>query len=1544
MKNFKNLLIGDNALLTQCAEILLREGGTIVAIATEAETVRDWAIEHQIPLVNVKADIAAQLVSFEYDWLFSIANLRMIPESVCARARRGAINFHDGPLPDLAGLNTPSWSLLEGRTVHGVAWHAITPGVDEGDIHVTDAIEVSPDETVLSLNTKCLEAGIRSFGRLVAHIANDTLPRQAQDFSRRGYHARIARPAAAGTLRFTQTAEALSRLVRATSFGAGYANPLVTPKLRLEGGLFTVSSLTIMSERAGGAPGEVLAVDDQGIIVGTATSPVLLALADTLAPGAVPAAQMVQVGERLPLLDDNQSAILSAALARVAPHEHVFRKWIARAEDIGLEGVAPATRTAPTSYQSLELRLPGNMSARERGALVLAYLARIANRPAFDVALSSGILRAFSDNHPGYFARCVPLRVEAAEEMSVAEFIENASAAIAEASRRITYPLDLFERTPRLAPPDLSVGLVLGQEGENDGAIEGCALSFVLGDEGSRLVFDPARVTMERVGDIAARLAICVSAFTREMPLNETPIMTDAERQHVLYDLNKTDRLYDTEICVHDLVKRQAETTPDAVAVSFGRNAITYRELEGRATRIAAELAARGAGPDVVIGLHLPRSIEMVVGAYAILKAGAAYLPLDPAFPANRLSLMVEDSGTDLILSDRRYANTFADGPAAVVAIEDLSARAENADTALPQARSENLAYVIYTSGSTGRPKGVMVEHRNVVNFFAGMDERIPRSADRQDSWLAVTSISFDISVLEIFWTLARGFKVVIHSSALDQAKATGPKAPQFSKELDFSLYYWGNDDGVGAQKYRTLLEGARFADAHGFQAVWTPERHFHAFGGPYPNPAVTGAAVAAVTKNLAIRAGSCVLPLHHPLRVAEEWAVVDNLSNGRVGLAFASGWMPEDFVLRPENAPPENKAAMLRDIETVRRLWRGDAVEYSLGERQVSVVTQPRPMSLELPVWITTAGNPDSYREAARLGANVLTHLLGQSVEELAGKIAIYRKTLEECGRNPADHKVSVMLHTLIGADRERVRDLAREPMKTYLRSATALIKQYAWAFPAFKKPAGVSNPIEVDLQSLAADEMDAILEFAFVRYFEDSGLFGTVEDGLARVAQLDAIGVDEIACLIDFGLPSQTVLDALVPLADVVQLSRAVTPAEEEPAASLAADIHRDGVTHLQCTPSMAGMFLGDPDDRAALAKVKHLFIGGEALKKPLVAALNQATAATIENMYGPTETTIWSSTVSATLDGDVVPLGQPIANTQLYVLDHMRQPVPPSVPGELYIGGDGVTRGYLNREELTRKRFLPNPFAGGRMYRTGDLVRLGSDNRLDFIGRADNQVKIRGNRIELGEIEVRIAELQGVRDAVVVVREDRPGDMRIVAYLRTSRGIADNELRDHLAADLPEYMLPAHYVRLDAFPLTPNAKVDRNRLPKPVETPAIAGVPTTMPEAAAASGAEKAVAEVFKRTLGLAHVGLHDNFFTLGGHSLLAVQMHRELKGSLAPSLTITDLFRFPTVAGLALHIAGRSDPAGQLSKVAERAAARRASFENRRATFARASDPA
>jgi natural product biosynthesis luciferase-like monooxygenase protein len=345
--------------------------------------------------------------------------------------------------------------------------------------------------------------------------------------------------------------------------------------------------------------------------------------------------------------------------------------------------------------------------------------------------------------------------------------------------------------------------------------------------------------------------------------------------------------------------------------------------------------------------------------------------------------------------------------------------------------------------------------------------------------------LSFDISVLELLWTLTRGFTVVLHRD--ETRGGVGHVTSRVARDIDFSLFYFSSDEsGNTRSKYRLLLEGARFADHHGFVAVWTPERHFHAFGGLYPNPSVTGAAIATITERIQIRAGSCVLPLHHPARVAEEWSVVDNLSNGRVGLSFAAGWQPNDFLLRPSSWG-RAKEAMFEEIDVVRRLWRGDAVEFpGATGSPVTVRTLPRPVQPELPFWVTTAGNPATFEQAGGRGANLLTHLLGQTLEELRDKIRLYRESRQAAGTGRG--VVSLMLHTFVGRmtpPREAVRGPDRVPAK--LGELDPAIRR---SFPP--SSARGRPPLKWTLPGWRPRNSTRCWN-TFERYYQTSGLFGT-------------------------------------------------------------------------------------------------------------------------------------------------------------------------------------------------------------------------------------------------------------------------------------------------------------------------------------------------------------------------------------------------------------------------------------------------------------------
>jgi len=602
-----------------------------------------------------------------------------------------------------------------------------------------------------------------------------------------------------------------------------------------------------------------------------------------------------------------------------------------------------------------------------------------------------------------------------------------------------------------------------------------------------------------------------------DLPVSRIPILTPADLA-VQAALNDTTRDWPRDRLLHQLVEEQVDRTPDAVAVAQGEATLTYAELDRRANRLAHHLRSLGAAPDTLVGLCLERKPEMLVAMLAVHKAGAAYVPLDPAFPAERLAFMVADSGMPLLVTHAAVARDRL--PPHHAKLVDLDADA-SAIAAWPEARPapagspDRLAYVLYTSGSTGKPKGVLVPVSAVVNLLWSV--RSDPGLGPDDRVLAITTLSFDIAVFDLWLPLVVGGRILL-----------APKeAP-----------------GDGALLRRLLEEGrATFMQA-------TPTT----------------------------------------------WRIL-----------LGAGWTgPQGF----------------------RAICTGEAMPLDLGEELV------------------------------------------------------------------------------------------------------------------------------------------------------------------------------------------------------------------------------------------------------------KH--------------------ASTVWNMYGPTETTVWSTLYRLPRPVGQMLIGKPLANQQVHVLDRAGQRCPVGVPGELHIGGSGLARGYLGRPDLTAERFVADPsIPGARLYRTGDVCRLRVDGQVEYFGRNDSQVKVRGFRIELGEVESALSRHPGVKQAVAMAREDRPGDVRLVAYVVPAPGATpgEDDVRNHVRGILPEYMVPGHVVRMDAFPLTPSGKIDRKALPAPDLGH------STEEYVAPRTEAERLVATLWQEALGVPRIGIHDDFFKMGGHSLLAAQVAARLAREHGVALPMRRLFEAPTVAQFA-----------------------------------------
>ncbi|WPB73718.1 amino acid adenylation domain-containing protein [Archangium violaceum] len=636
---------------------------------------------------------------------------------------------------------------------------------------------------------------------------------------------------------------------------------------------------------------------------------------------------------------------------------------------------------------------------------------------------------------------------------------------------------------------------------------------------------------------MAGHLRVLVEGLVAnpERPLAGLPLLSEGERRQLLVDWNDTRAEYPRDTCLHALVEAQGVRTPDAVAVEFEGQQLTYRELDRRAHQLAHALRERGVGPETRVGLCVERSLEMAVGLLGILKAGGAYVPLDPSYPPERLAFMLEDSAPAVLLTQRQFRERLPlkGTPALCLDSEWREISQRSPDALDAGARPGNAAYVLYTSGSTGQPKGVVITHRALGNHMAWLLSAFGFGAGERV--LQKTPLSFDASVWE------------------------------------------------------------------------------------------------------------CWAPL---------------LCGGRLVIAA-----------------------------------------------------------------------PDAHRDGG------------------------------------------------------------------------------------------------------------ALLE--------------------------------------------------------------AVT---------------RGQVTVLQLVPSLLRVLL-EEEGLSRATSLRWLFCGGEALPTELEHKLRaRLPSATLVNLYGPTEATIDATSARAPSSGAgrTVPIGRPIANTRLYLLDESLQPVPVGIPGELYLGGDGLARGYLHRPGLTAERFLPHPFStepGARLYRTGDLARYLADGSVEFLGRRDTQVKVRGFRIETGEIEAALTGHPAVREAVVVVREDAPGIKRLVAYVVPELNPAD--LRAFLERKLPEHMIPAAFVALSALPLSPNGKVDRKALPAPGAPPAEQARAFVAPR----DEVEQTLADIWARVLGRERVGVHDNFFELGGDSIISIQVVARARQA-GLHLTPKQLFQRQTIAELApLVTAARSAPGEQ-----------------------------
>ncbi|CAM5233046.1 D-alanine--D-alanyl carrier protein ligase [Streptomyces griseomycini] len=1081
-----------------------------------------------------------------------------------------------------------------------------------------------------------------------------------------------------------------------------------------------------------------------------------------------------------------------------------------------------------------------------------------------------------------------------------------------------------------------------------DDAFEGTHYPLSLAvHPGERLRFELNHREDVYTADAAAGLLRRLCGLLRDVaeepdvPAGRLPLCFPAEREELLRACSGRTAVHPPRT-LPQVFEEQVRATPDAVAVGDGATRLTFAALNAEANRLARLLVAEGAGPGLLVGVALPRTVDAVVAILAVLKSGAGYLPIDTGHPAERIAAICAEAAPVLVLTDAATApgvpgrTLCADGAALPGDASDLT----DADRAEPL-RPGHLAYVIHTSGSTGRPKGVAVEHRNLVNMFhshrANFFEPEQRRAGGRTLRAALTnSLGFDASWSQLLWMVGGHELLLVGDEVRKDAVALAGLAaraavdvvdttPSVARQLLAAGVFEASGEG---HRVRVLALGGEEVGADLWEALHAvPDLSVYNLYGPaectvdamlWHGGAEAGPAIGTPADNTRVYVLDAFLRPVPDGVVGELYIAGDGVARGYLGRPAATA---ERFVADVFGGPG---ARMYRTGDLGLR--RPDGVVEYRGRSDFQVKIRGHRVELG-EVEAALAADPSVDRAVAAVSedAGGVRRIVGyvRPVPGAGPRPEALRAAVAE--RLPA-YMVPALVMTVDAfpltpngkVDRRALPAPRFEAAGSYRAPSTEREPDSLHGTRVrLRLPAGTGSVVGASARQLPRPRPADASVAARLAAATRTGwrprpahtayvIYTSGSTGRPKGVQVPHLGIAALVAQQRTGLglrADERVLLFASPSFDasVWELATALltgacavtAPADELlPGPALAATVARCGVTALLLPPSSLAVL---PED--ALPPGVTLVVGAEACPPDLVERWSPGRR--MVNAYGPTEATVMA-TMSRPLDGRVrPPLGEPVAGARVYLLDGALRPVPAGAPGELYVAGACLARGYLGRPALTAERFVADPFGppGARMYRTGDLARRGPGGDLEFLGRADQQVKVRGFRVEPGEIEAVLAEDPALAQAVVVVREDRPGHRLLVAYVAPVAGARPDPalLRRRVAEVLPEHMVPAAVVVLERLPVTASGKLDPGALPAPEFS---AGPDVREP----GSPREELLCALFAEALGVERVGVDDSFFDLGGDSIVSIKLvtlAREAGLDVAPR----DVFAHRTVAALA-----------------------------------------
>ncbi len=620
---FSALILGEGALLIPCAEILLRHEHTIQTIVSANDVIREWAQEQKIRCVSRQDEVLSSVDGRPFDYLFSIANLSIIPTRILALPRLGAINFHDGPLPRYAGLHATTWAIHNQETSHGVTWHEMREVVDTGAILQQCTFALAADETAFTLNRKCFKAGIDSFEELVKGLGDGTLRAVPQNPSERTYFAKHKRPAAQACIDWTLPAEHIAAFVRSLDFGP-YPNPLEVPKAVGGGNVLLVPKLEVLPAFSESPPGTVLAVDGDSVRVATSSNQVVIPQLLGLGGEAVNlGAAGITAGYRFETLPADTAATLTRLGESLVRHEEFWQQRLRQLSPLELlSGYQGTSTQRAESHATAALSVPpipraaGEPADLLTAALIL-YLARTTGRTSFDIGFGHVGLEESRSGCGQFFALQVPVHVALDGDGSVDAALRAVLNELASARANRTYARSLVARTPELRGRDIRLPIGIVQRDETEDAPEN-DLTIAVSRDGctSHWTYRTAVFDHARILELQRTFTTFRQHLTAHLdaPLASVPLLTDAERERLLVTWNATHKAYPDDTTVHELFEQQVKRTPAAVALVCEDQQRSYDELNRAANKLARHLRNLGAGPEVLVGICLERSIDLLTG------------------------------------------------------------------------------------------------------------------------------------------------------------------------------------------------------------------------------------------------------------------------------------------------------------------------------------------------------------------------------------------------------------------------------------------------------------------------------------------------------------------------------------------------------------------------------------------------------------------------------------------------------------------------------------------------------------------------------------------------------------------------------------------------------------------------------------------------------------------------------------------------------------------------------------------------------------------